>query len=92
MVGTREDTPRHERGPTALPPNKGSARNPFGGQFKGYAFAYFDSVENATLAKDQLTGTLVEGASLNVKFCGRVWAWLGIHRCCPSSFPKQSQS
>eukprot|EP00667_Euglena_gracilis_P020399 EG_transcript_22087 len=51
--------------------NKGSARNPFGGQFKGYAFAYFDSVENATLAKDQLTGTLVEGASLNVKFCNK---------------------
>eukprot|EP00667_Euglena_gracilis_P015004 EG_transcript_15565 len=54
----------------ALHPSKGTARD-FGGQFKGYAFAYFDSVENATVAKDQLTGALIEDCTITVKYCNK---------------------
>jgi hypothetical protein len=38
------------------------------GGFRGYAFAYFDTVDNATIAKDALNGTELDGKKMDVKF------------------------
>eukprot|EP00667_Euglena_gracilis_P015948 EG_transcript_16621 len=50
--------------------NKVSSKG-MGGQFKGYAFAHFDTVENATLAKSQLMGAQFEDCVLDVKFANK---------------------
>ena len=50
------------------------AKMVYGGQggktarFRGYAFAYFDTVANATAAKDSLAGLILEGREVNVKY------------------------
>ena len=38
------------------------------GEFRGYAFVYFDSVENATVAKESLQGLVMGTQSIDVKF------------------------
>lgn len=38
------------------------------GSFRGFAFIAFDSIENATAAKDALTGTTIGGRAIDVKF------------------------
>eukprot|EP00668_Euglena_longa_P000904 GGOE01001090.1.p1 GENE.GGOE01001090.1~~GGOE01001090.1.p1 ORF type:complete len:315 (-),score=102.87 GGOE01001090.1:269-1165(-) len=41
------------------------------GEFRGYVFAYFDSVENATYAKGQLLGVNIGEQVLDVKFSNK---------------------
>uniref|UniRef100_A0A7S1HX02 RRM domain-containing protein n=1 Tax=Eutreptiella gymnastica TaxID=73025 RepID=A0A7S1HX02_9EUGL len=41
------------------------------GEFRGYAFVYFDSVENATNAKDALQGLVLGTQAIDVKFASK---------------------
>jgi hypothetical protein len=41
------------------------------GQFKGYVFAYFDSVENASVAKSSLLGLQVGNQVLDCKYSNK---------------------
>ncbi len=41
------------------------------GGFKGFAFAYFDTVEAATAAKDGLQGMTMAGQRVDVKYASR---------------------
>eukprot|EP00667_Euglena_gracilis_P015793 EG_transcript_16466 len=41
------------------------------GQFRGYVFAYFDSVDNATIAKSQLLGLPIGDQVLDVKYANK---------------------
>ena len=38
------------------------------GEFRGYAFAYFNTVEHAVAAKEMLTGLLMGDQQVDVKF------------------------
>jgi len=41
------------------------------GEFRGYCFAYFDTVDNATIAKDSLTGLTIGDQILGAKYSNK---------------------
>jgi len=41
------------------------------GEFRGYCFAYFDSIDNATVAKDALVGLTIGDKVLDVKYSNK---------------------
>jgi len=49
----------------------GRGSPPRTGEFRGYCFAYFDSVDNATVAKNSLVGLTIGDQILDVKYSNK---------------------
>jgi len=50
---------------------RGKGPPPRTGEFRGYCFAYFDSIDNATVAKDALVGLTIGDKVLDVKYSNK---------------------
>jgi transformer-2 protein len=48
-----------------------AAVNGRGGEFKGYAFVYFDTVDNASRARSQISGMVIDGCTIDAKYSNR---------------------